>query len=187
MNESKRARHWNIKTYKSTNEILNLVKGTECIYRFINHNKDTFDDSGELKKEHTHIVLSFKNARTGNSIYNFLELESNAYVAPCKSLRQSIRYLIHADDIKKSSYSKDEIIHNDPKIDNYFIEEESDTEKVENIYNDVKAYVLKEINLKEFLMLHPEFIYRMYNFRALANLISAELGLYNNNDDNIPF
>ncbi len=186
MNEYKRARHWNIKTYKSTEEIHELVKGTECIYRIINHNKDTFEETGELKKEHTHIVLSFKNPRMGNGIIKLLELEHNAYLEPCKSLRKSIRYLIHADDIKKYNYSKDEIIHNDPKIDNYFTEEESDIEKIENIYNDIKSYVLKEINLKQFLMLHPEFIYRMYNFRALANLISSELGL-KNDDDDLPF
>ena len=193
MNENKRARHWNIRTYKSINEIYELVKGTDCIYRMINHNKDTFEETGELKKEHTHIVLSFKNQRTGKRIYNFLDLEHNAYVEPCRSLRQSIRYLIHADDENKANYSLEDIIHNDKRIEQYFTEEESDTEKILNIYNDAVNYLTNKITLKQFLLLHPEYIYRMVNLKYLLDMIRKDT-IYeryekenNKNDDDIPF
>jgi|LSQX01.1.fsa_nt_gb hypothetical protein len=193
MNENIRARHWNIKTYKSTEEIHKLIKGTECIYRIINHNKDVFEETGELKKEHTHIVLSFKHQRKGSGIIKLLELEHNAYLEPCRSLRQSIRYLIHADDENKANYSIEEIIHNDKHIEQYFTEEESDTEKILNIYNDALNYLNKKITLKQFLLLHPEYIYRMANLKYLLDMINKELVTdntntnSNNSEDDLPF
>lgn len=193
MNENIRARHWNIKTYKTTSELYELLKGTECIYRMVSHDKDINEETGEYKKAHTHLVLSFKNPRLGSGIIKFLELESNAYLAQCRSVRQSIRYLLHVDDVEKANYTIDEIIHNDTNIESYFTEEESDTEKVFNIYEDAKSFYLRRISLKQFLMLHPEFIYRMHNFKALVTLISQEYEELNKtndiveDDNDIPF
>lgn len=176
MNENLRARHWNIKTYKSVDEIHKILKGSECIYRMISHYNDK-KENGEKVKEHTHIVLSFKNDRKGKTLINWLKLEDNAYLDKCNSLRQSIRYLIHFDDIEKATYTIDEIVTNDVHIKDYFTEPISDTEKAVIIYEDMEKLIKGIYTTKQFLMLHPAFIYRMNNFRALKRTVENDLGI----------
>ena len=76
-------------------------------YALINHNNDLLD-SGEKKKEHTHVVLRFKNAIWNSSLSENLGISIN-YIEKCRNLDKSLLYLIHYNDINKFQYDFEEV------------------------------------------------------------------------------
>lgn len=77
-------------------------------YAYILHDKD-FNDKGEIKKPHYHVMLKFDNARTITSLSKELSIKSN-YIEPTKkNYLSGLRYLIHADDKNKYQYGIDEV------------------------------------------------------------------------------
>lgn len=71
-------------------------------YIAINHDRD-IDFNGELKKEHTHVIVKFNNPRYRNSVCKELGIEFN-YCRPIKKLNDSLLYLIHYEDFSKFNY-----------------------------------------------------------------------------------
>lgn len=76
-------------------------------YAMILHNQDCTED-GEIKKEHYHVVIRFRNARTIRCVFMELGIEPN-YIQVCRSFDGAVRYLIHKDDVDKFQYSATEI------------------------------------------------------------------------------
>lgn len=76
-------------------------------YAMIVHNKDT-NDEGELKKEHTHVVVSFPNAKWNTALAEELGIALN-YIEKCRSLDNALEYLIHYNDDSKHQYEFDEV------------------------------------------------------------------------------
>lgn len=64
---------------------------------YILHNADTG------KKPHVHVVVSYDNARSLDSVASSLGMPSNM-LEPVKSLPAALRYLVHADDADKHQY-----------------------------------------------------------------------------------
>lgn len=77
-------------------------------YAFIVHDKD-INDQGELKKQHTHVVVSFNNAKWNTAIAKELGIEPN-YMQECRNFERALDYLIHFNDDTKYQYSIDEVI-----------------------------------------------------------------------------
>lgn len=83
-------------------------------YAYILHDKDKWEEEteehklGELKKPHWHVIISFKNARSVDSIKKELEL---SHVETCNFYAYT-RYLIHKDQPQKYQYSELEIVTN---------------------------------------------------------------------------
>lgn len=75
-------------------------------YAMIKHDKDILE-SGELKKEHYHVIIHFKNARYKKAIAKELGIEEN-YLTGC-DLKAQLRYLIHIDDKDKYQYDMEEV------------------------------------------------------------------------------
>lgn len=119
-NNNSRSRTFALELYPEDNshcEILDYII-SYFEYAYILHDKDkhledVIDEetkeikykTGELKKPHWHVIISFKNPRSVKSIKNELML---AHVETCNFYAYS-RYLIHKDTPKKYQYSKDEI------------------------------------------------------------------------------
>ena len=90
------------------------VKALEIIkanfdYAMISHNRDIKADTGEVKKEHWHVVLKTEN----NAIWNTalakeLGITPN-YIERCRNLDRALMYLIHFNDIDKVQYSVNEV------------------------------------------------------------------------------
>lgn len=74
-------------------------------YRYlgITHDKD-ITDTGEIKKNHDHVVLYFDNPRTIESLSKELNLPSN-YIEKYSSLKTALLYLIHFNQGDKTQYS----------------------------------------------------------------------------------
>lgn len=77
-------------------------------YALIKHNCDLKDNSLELKKEHYHVVIAFKNYRYLNSLIEELNISSN-YIETSNSLESALKYLIHFDNKEKYQYSIDDV------------------------------------------------------------------------------
>lgn len=76
-------------------------------YALIEHNKDT-NEKGELKKSHTHIVISFSNAKWNTALAEELNIPVN-YIEKCRSFDNALEYLIHYNDDTKHQYSIDDV------------------------------------------------------------------------------
>ncbi len=75
------------------------------------HNQDTYEDgdhAGELKKEHWHIVLKFKNAVWNTAIADELGITPN-YLEKAKSLDGALLYLVHFGYEDKYQYELEEV------------------------------------------------------------------------------
>lgn len=99
-------------------------------YAMILHNKDILEN-GEIKKEHYHVVIHFKNARHRKAIAKFLGIEEN-YITGC-DLKAQLRYLIHIDDKDKHQYE---------------LEEVEGTEKMKKLFFDYIEINKKNISLE---------------------------------------
>ena len=76
-------------------------------YALIVHDKDE-DENGTLKKSHTHVVVSFPNAKWNTAIAEELGITPN-YMEKCRSLNNALEYLIHYDDDTKHQYDIEEV------------------------------------------------------------------------------
>lgn len=110
---------WSLVVYASDIEILSaLVNNQHLIshYAYIRHDRDV-DDNNEIKKSHTHILITFTqnySLRRISSLFGFECLGqklSNRFLA--------YEYLMHLNDTDKIIYSEDDIYTNDR---NYYIE-----------------------------------------------------------------
>lgn len=108
-----RFRHFNLvinKGAESYEYVRALSEGFKnCRYAYILHDKDTLG-TGELKNEHIHLVLSFDNARSFESV---LKAYPGAHIEKALNLKSSLQYLLHKNDKTKHQYTDNEIITND--------------------------------------------------------------------------
>lgn len=91
------------KTHKKALEYIKL----NYDYAYIDHNQD-LNDEGEIKKSHTHIVISFPNAKWNSAIADELGITSN-YIEKCRDMDKALEYLIHYNDDTKHQYDIEEV------------------------------------------------------------------------------
>lgn len=85
-------------THRKALEIIRKNYDYACIV----HDSDP-NENGEIKKEHTHVVLRFKNAIWNTALAKDLEITDN-YIEKCRNLDKALMYLIHYNDIDKYQY-----------------------------------------------------------------------------------
>lgn len=73
------------------------------------HDKDV-NETGEPKKPHYHVILSFDGPTTYKNANNLVQRITNGpIVKPCHSIRGSYRYFTHMDNPEKFQYDDNEI------------------------------------------------------------------------------
>lgn len=111
-NKTLKKRNWAFVLYLDSapsnwKEILQL-KGVMCAISPF-HDKDV-DPTGEPKKPHYHIILSWDNPTTYNNVLS-LTKELNATIPiPLESVKGMYRYLTHKDNPEKYQYCENDII-----------------------------------------------------------------------------
>ena len=86
---------------------LDFIKKNYSKYAYIKHDKDILD-TGELKKEHYHIIIQFSNYRWRNAIAEELSITPN-YLEKVRNVENSLKYLIHFNDSDKYQYDISEV------------------------------------------------------------------------------
>ncbi len=86
------------KTHHSALEFIKL----NYDYAYIIHDKDK-DEKGNIKKSHTHVILSFTSAKYNTALAKELNISLN-YIQRCRSLENALEYLIHFNEENKFQY-----------------------------------------------------------------------------------
>lgn len=102
-----------------------------CTYCYCLHDKDINKDTGELKKAHIHVLITFEGTTTYNVVKQLTDRLNGPEPQPARSLRGMIRYLIHADNKNKYQYNRDEIVSvgMDREIEQAFTIKKTDDDK----------------------------------------------------------
>jgi len=127
--------------YAENEEHMNILEYIEQNidnYAYILHDKD-FNEKGELKKPHYHVVLRFKNQLTVSALSKKLNLPENYIEFSKKSYIYALRYLIHIDDEDKSQYDFSEVVGTTSMLE--ILEKSINGDKSES------EYILEIINL----------------------------------------
>lgn len=118
------------------------LKGTSCAISPL-HDRD-INPTGEVKKPHYHIILSFGSPTTYNNVKAFSDDFNGTIPIPLESVVGYYRYLTHKDNPEKAQYNEEEI-----KLYNGFDPVELMTEsEVTNLIKQI-IMVIKLNNLVE--------------------------------------
>jgi len=104
-----RSRKHCVLLYPDCAEHLVILEKIKTTYEHagILHDKDV-DESGNVKKPHYHIVVSFKNAMWNTAISKELGLPLNL-IQQCRNEESALAYLIHFLEENKHHYALDEV------------------------------------------------------------------------------
>ena len=150
-------------------------------YAYILHDRDT-NEKGEIKKEHWHIVLTFKNAKWNSALADELGITPN-YIEESRSLKRSLLYLIHYYDEDKFQYNLDDVHGSLKKRLNGYIHGEGKTEsekviEIFEIIDEFEGFIDYSIFVK-----HIAKIGYWDVLRRSSSLILRYLDLHNYNDN----
>lgn len=148
-------------------------------YAMICHNLDT-DENGELKKEHYHVVIRFKNAKWNTALAEELGITEN-YIEESRSLKRSLLYLIHYYDENKYQYKIDDVSGTlKSRLKEFILNEtKTESEKVVEIFDMIDS----THNIIEFsgFVRHIASIGYWDVLRRSTGLILRYLDLHNSN------
>lgn len=83
------------------------LKGTTAAVSPL-HDRD-INPTGEVKKPHYHVILSFGSPTTYNNVKSFADEFNGTIPIPLESVVGYYRYLTHKDNPEKAQYSEEEI------------------------------------------------------------------------------
>lgn len=118
MTDNKRYRIFNLLLYpdnKQHEKAIQRLISTEFNAVGCLHNCDIYTEdinehkAGELKKEHYHFVVKFKNNRTISSLAKVLEIEERFIDSTC-NFKNSAKYLLHIGCEDKYQYDIDDLV-----------------------------------------------------------------------------
>lgn len=163
MKNETRTRNFSIVTYLSKNAIEGFLNSPFVKdYAYITHDSDVLED-GTPKTAHTHIVITFRDAKTFSSVNKmFLRLKAeygaNTLIEPCIDLKQCLRYLVHADNPEKFQYDG-RLVVSTYKLDCYNIEDDySPTEALlDDIINEVPLRVMVKRYGRDFVINYQKY------------------------------
>lgn len=109
------------------------------------HDKDVFEDTGELKKPHWHVILIFTSLKSFKQVKEITDKLNTVEPKKIADLEMMIRYLIHFDDPEKYQYSKKDIeVYGSIDINKYFESKENRYQLVENIFKYIRTHKIVE-------------------------------------------
>lgn len=73
------------------------------------HDKDVNETTGEPKKPHYHVVLSFEGKKSYEQVKEFTDKLKATVPQKCHSVRGAVRYMAHLDNPEKAQYSTSDI------------------------------------------------------------------------------
>lgn len=120
---NKRSRSFELLTYIDIEEVRRYcARDNVSNYAYIVHDMDVYDEDikdeegnllhvkGDKKEPHTHVVITFKEARTLRAVSkDFSNFEQNTRSIITKDLERSLMYLTHEYEENKFKYSRDKV------------------------------------------------------------------------------
>lgn len=118
MADNKRYRVFNLLLYPDNinhQKAIERLMTTEFNAVGILHNMDCYDEdtethkAGEIKKEHYHFIVKFKNNRTVSALAKNLNIEER-FIDTTLSFKASAKYLLHIGCENKYQYDVDDLV-----------------------------------------------------------------------------
>lgn len=120
--KNKRSRNWTFLQYDDSAPENWRDKLDELLIEWVEsplHDKDV-DPTGEPKKAHRHIIVSFKGNKSYQQIKEISDMVSGIEPKVVSNMRSYLRYFAHLDNPEKYQYDQNKIIpHGGFNIDNY--------------------------------------------------------------------
>lgn len=110
--KSDRTRNWAFFVYPESAPVnwVNIIDEMHIEWcRSPLHDKDINETTGELKKAHYHVILHFDTDKSYSQIKEITDLLNQPIPQRIKSIKGSVRYLIHYDNPEKYQYDKKDI------------------------------------------------------------------------------
>ena len=153
--------------WPNVDDILKLVTELSVKHYYILHDSDFDKETGELKKAHYHVIMSFKTPRKLRTITNYFsayeQFKPNSFER-IRNINGAKRYLIHLDDGDKHRYDVSEVVTNDKNLADMLIDNASRLEKRDMM---VQAYKNPPATLEEFIELHNPLFVNMNGYQTL--------------------
>ncbi len=119
---------------------LNYIK-ENYEYVCITHDRDIDKETGELKKEHVHVVVRFENERFKKPVAKEFGITENR-LQRVRNLRGALLYLIHKNDNTKTQYKIENLVGTPKmleKFEKYNRDAKSETEKIIEIIKYIES------------------------------------------------
>lgn len=144
MQKNMKARHWGIIVYPEScpENWRDILQNTGCgVIISPLHDSDVNEGTGEIKKPHWHVIISYNNTTTFNNVKSLTDKLKSPIPQSINSVKGAIRYLTHKDNPEKFQYdSKDIKVLNGFDIEEY--NQLTITEKYE-IKKEIIQYIKK--------------------------------------------
>lgn len=160
-------------------ESCNIVEALETLKKnyvieklaYILHDKDVTED-GEIKKEHYHIYVSFKNKASVCAVATIFKTASNNVTA-VRNFIGLIRYYRHLDNPEKYQYSKEELHLMNITHEEYENQCEARNTEESALQTLIEKITEDNVNLKQIMMFALKngmyFVYRS-NYAILRDI-----------------
>ena len=107
-----RSKYWTLILYEDSENLnfnfyVDYIK-QNYIYLYIKHDRD-YNEFGEIKKPHYHVVLKFDNYKWLSALSGELNLPGT-YFQPVNSMNAILMYLIHFNQPQKFQYSLNDVV-----------------------------------------------------------------------------
>lgn len=74
------------------------------------HDSDVNNDTGELKKAHWHVLITYTTVKTVEQVKELVGRLNASAPQKCKSVKGSVRYMAHLDNPDKAQYEIKDIV-----------------------------------------------------------------------------
>lgn len=108
------------------------------------HDRDIKTDTGELKKPHRHIIISFKSPTTYKNALSYAQELGFQYIERVGVLKSAYEYQIHKNNPEKAQYNEEDIIN----LNGFNAELREDPEEIEEKKREI-IHIINEKNYTE--------------------------------------
>ena len=124
--------------WTETFDIISHVKNIAYRYYYILHDKDFDIETGECKKAHYHVLMTFKYPLQLRTVINYFsdfshKLKDNSFER-IRNIDGAKRYLVHIDNKEKHQYNPDQVETNDLQYKDIFIQKRSIDEELDMLF-----------------------------------------------------
>jgi len=162
--------------WSKKNEIIEISKKISKFYYVIKHDKDFNPETGEAKKEHYHILMTFASPLQLGTVLNKFntvqKIQSNS-LELIKNIFGAKRYLVHKDNAEKFQYAPTEVETNDPLYKDILIEKKSGEDEVKQML-DAFDKRPEKITEREFIESFKSSLVQMNSYQRLMSILALK-------------
>lgn len=165
-------------------EIIEISKKISKFYYIIKHDKDYNIETGEAKKDHYHILMTFASPLQLGTVLNKFsavqKIQSNS-LELIKNIYGAKRYIVHKDNPEKFQYDSTEVETNDPLYKDILADKKSGEDEVKEML-DAFDKRNEKITEREFIESFKSSLVQMNSYQRLMSILALKREHRNQNN-----